>query len=177
MRWPPWSRSVERRASQPFTDAIVGAIAAQAAGTSTTAAATAALEAAAGAVARGFAAATVEDVEDPVADVLTPGVLALIGRDLIRRGESLFLIEVDRGGLALRPAGSWDVRGGHREADWMYRLDLFGPSGNITRFRAGRERAARPLCGRSGAALARRRAVGLGRTLWRASCRRCEGVE
>ena len=51
MRWP-WSRSVERRAS--YTDALVGAVFAQAAGTSTTAAATAALEAAAGAVARGF---------------------------------------------------------------------------------------------------------------------------
>ena len=67
-----------------------------------------------------------------MADALAPAALALIGRDLIRRGESLFLIEVDRGGLALRPAGSWDVRGGHREADWMYRLDLFGPSGNVT---------------------------------------------
>ena len=131
MRWP-WSRSVERRAS--YTDALVGAVFAQAAGTSTTAATTAALEAAAGAVSRGFSAATVEDVEDPVADALTPSTMGLIGRDLIRRGESLFLIEVDRGGLALRPAGSWDVRGGHREADWMYRLDLFGPSGNITRF-------------------------------------------
>ena len=131
MRWP-WSRSVERRAS--YTDALVGAVFAQAAGTSTTAAATAALEAAAGAVSRGFSAATVEDVENPVADALTPSTMGLIGRDLIRRGESLFLIEVDRGGLALRPAGSWDVRGGHREADWMYRLDLFGPSGNVTRF-------------------------------------------
>ena len=139
MRWP-WSRSVERRAS--YTDALVGAVFAQAAGTSTTAAATAALEAAAGAVSRGFSAATVEDVEDPVADALTPSTMGLIGRDLIRRGESLFLIEVDRGGLALRPAGSWDVRGGHREADWMYRLDLFGPSGNITQIRSGRERAA-----------------------------------
>ena len=130
----PWSRRVERRESQPFTDAIIGAIAAGAAGTGATAAATAALEAAAGAVSRGFAAATVEDAPQAVADALTPGVLALIGRDLIRRGESLFLIEVARGGLALRPAGSWDARGGHRETDWQYRLDLFGPSGNITRF-------------------------------------------
>ena len=31
------------------------------------------------------------------------------------------------------PAGSWDVRGGWDMADWFYRLDLFGPSGNITR--------------------------------------------
>ena len=133
MRWP-WSRSVERRATQPFTDALVGAVFAQAAGTSTTAAATAALEAAAGAVSRGFSAAVVEGVEDSVADALAPSTMGLIGRDIIRRGESVFAIETDRGGLALRPAGSWDVRGGHRESEWWYRLDLFGPSGNITRF-------------------------------------------
>ena len=38
----------------------------------------------------------------------------------------------------LRPAGSWDVRGGPRESEWWYRLDLFGPSsGNETRFVPG----------------------------------------
>ena len=37
----------------------------------------------------------------------------------------------------LRPAGSWDVRGGPRESQWWYRLDLFGPSGNETRFVPG----------------------------------------
>ena len=51
----------------------------------------------------------------------------------MRRGESLFLIEINNAGLALRPAGSWDVRGGWDPSDWWYRLDLFGPSGNVTR--------------------------------------------
>ena len=69
-----------------------------------------------------------------VRDALTADVLSLIARNLIRRGESLFLIEVNNAGLALRPAGSWDVRGGWDPSDWWYRLDLFGPSGNVTRF-------------------------------------------
>ena len=91
MRWP-WQRR-EVRNAQPFTDAIVGAIAAQAGGTASSACATAALEAAAGCVARGFAAAEVE----PAHPAVTPAALALIGRDLIRRGESVFLIEVEGG--------------------------------------------------------------------------------
>ena len=129
MRWP-WQRR-EVRGSQPFTDAIVDAIAAQAAGTSAgDPGAIAALETAAGLWARSLAAATIT----PAVPALTADVLALIGRDLIRRGESVFAIEVERGELALRPAGSWDVRGTWRESDWRYRLDLFGPSGNVTRF-------------------------------------------
>ena len=65
---------------------------------------------------------------------LTPSVLALIGRDLIRTGESLHLIDVRRGAVRLDPAGSWDVRGGPDPGSWYVRLDLFGPSGNVTRF-------------------------------------------
>ena len=134
MRWP-WSapRGVESRASSSFTDYQVGIAEAAAAGTGARAASTAALEASAGVVARGLAAATVERAPAAVADALTPAVLALIGRSLIRRGESLFLIDVERGTLRLAPAGSWDVAGGWDEAAWRYRLDLFGPSGNETR--------------------------------------------
>ena len=52
----------------------------------------------------------------------------------IRRGESVFHVEVENGAPVLRPVGSWDVRGPWRESEWFYRLDLFGPSGNVTRF-------------------------------------------
>ena len=126
----PWKRR-EVRASQPFTDAIVSAIAEQAGGTAAgDPGAIAALETAAGLWARAFAAVKVE----PATPAVTPHVLALIARDLIRRGESVFAIEIEAGMVALRPVGSWDVRGPWREADWWYRVDLFGPSGNITRF-------------------------------------------
>ena len=129
MRWP-WQRR-ETRATLPFTDAITAAIAAQAAGTAAgDPGAIAALETAAGLWARSLAAATIT----PAVPALTADVLALIGRDLIRRGESVHAIEVEAGAPVLRPAGSWDVRGPWRESEWRYRLDLFGPSGNVTRF-------------------------------------------
>ena len=133
MKWP-WQRRDEVRQSQPFTDAIVAALASGVSGDAASPAASAALEAAAGHISRGFAVSIVEGAPDSVAAALTPDVLALIGRDLIRRGESIFLIDIDDAGLALRPAGSWDVRGGWVPSDWWYRLDLFGPSGNVTRF-------------------------------------------
>ena len=135
MRWP-WQR-VEKRESQPFTDAILSAISAGATGGSTASpAASAALEAGAGAIARGFASAAVLDAPDDVSDAVTPDVLAMIGRELIRRGESLHLIELDRdGAIRLRPCGSWDVRGGDDPESWFCRADLFGPSGNRTVFR------------------------------------------
>ena len=133
MRWP-WQRR-ESRASQPFTDAITAAIAAQAAGTTAgDPGAIAALETAAGLWSRALAAATITTADGAPVPALTADVLALIARDLIRRGESVFAIEVEGGAPVLRPAGSWDVRGPWREADWRYRLDLFGPSGNVTRF-------------------------------------------
>ena len=131
MRWP-WSRRVERRAG--YTDAVVAALVSHAgAGVLSEARSTAALEAAAGAVARGFAAATVEDAPPVVTDALTPAVLAQCGRELIRRGEAVFLIDLRGGALMLDPAGTWDIRGSHRESDWRYRLDLFGPSGSVAR--------------------------------------------
>ena len=68
-----------------------------------------------------------------VKKALTSGTLGLIARDLIRRGESIHLILTDSGMLELISCGSWDVRGGWSEESWEYRVDLFGPSGNVTR--------------------------------------------
>ena len=128
MRWP-WQRRTESRAS--FTDAIVAALYAGAAGTGTRdALATAALEAVASLYAGAFARAKVE----PDVPAVTPAVLALIARSLIRRGESLHLVDLESGALMLRPVGSWDIRGGWDPATWWARCDLFGPSGNVTRF-------------------------------------------
>ena len=132
--WP--FKSVEDRQSGgiPFSDAVTAAIVAAVGGTTPAdPTAIAAVEAAAGLYSRCIAGATVEDSTGSV----TPAVRALIARDLIRRGESVHLLDVDRGRVRLLPAGSWDVRGTWREDQWWYRLDLFGPSGNVTRFVPG----------------------------------------
>ena len=132
MRWP-WQQP-EKRESQPFTDAITAAITASAAGTTAgDPGAIAALEAAAGLYASAFAGARLEG-PDNLTTALTPAVRALLARNIIRRGESVFLIDLERGRPILRPVGSWDVRGGHMPSDWFIRCDLFGPSGNVTRF-------------------------------------------
>ena len=131
MRLKFWQRASEKRESQPFTDAVIQAIVLQAEGTTPgDPAQTWALETAANLYARAFASAKIKGERT---DALTPPCMALIARNLIRRGDSLHLIEILHGVVELRPAGSWDVRGGHDEESWFYRLDLFGPSGNITR--------------------------------------------
>ena len=109
----------------------MAALYAGAAGTGTRdALATAALESVAALYSGAFARAKLE----PDVPAVTPAVLALIARDLVRRGESLHLIEADGGAPMLRPVGAWDIRGGHDPATWWARCDLFGPSGNVTRF-------------------------------------------
>ena len=137
MRWP-WSRSEperERRESQPFTDAVIQAIVAGAEGsTPGDPAAIAALEMAAALYSRAFAAAKVTPAT-AATEAVTPGCLALVARDLIRRGESMHLIEVQDGAVRLCPVGSWDVRGDDDPGTWFVRADLFGPSGNRTVFR------------------------------------------
>ena len=134
MRFPWSKREPEKRAAVPFTDAVVAALTAQAAGTAAgDPSAIAALEAAAGLYAHAFAGARVTPANAATAG-LTPACRALIARDLIRRGESVHAIEVRDGGIRLAPVGSWDVRGGPDERDWWYRCDVFGPSGNETRF-------------------------------------------
>ena len=146
--WGPFRRSesperlepsgrLERRESQPFTDAVVSALEAASQATGGDSATIAALETASGLYARAFAGCDVQ-AADRVTQAVRPDVLALIARGLIRRGESLHLVEVNRdGNLDLFPAGSWDVRGDWNPDDWFYRLDLFGPSGNVTRLVPG----------------------------------------
>ena len=135
----PWKRSEpepepERRAALPFTDSVVAALTAQAAGTAAgDPSAIAALEAAAGLYAMAFAGARVTP-ENAMTAGLSPACRALMARNLIRRGADVHQIEVRGGAVRLRPVGSWDVRGGADESGWWYRADVFGPSGNETRF-------------------------------------------
>ena len=96
---------------------------------------TAAVEAAAGAWARTFGSAAVENAPDDVIEALSPLVLSQIGRDLIRKGESLLVISIgDDGELSLTPASGWAVSGATAEvSSWAYRVEDQGPSGRRTR--------------------------------------------
>ena len=131
-------RSTEKREAQPFTEAIQRAIFEQASGsTSGDPKALGALEVCAGLWARAFASAQVEP-QNRITEGLTPSCLALIGRELCRRGEALLKIHVTPDGLVkLFPAGSWDVRGGYDPETWMYRIDLFGASLHRTEYIPG----------------------------------------
>ena len=116
MKLWPFSRKAPVETRQQggagFTDAVTRALIAEATGgTVRDASATAALEAVAGAYARAFAIAEVSP-STAVTMTLTPALLALAGRDLFRRGEFVWVIEVAGDGVMLLPCGSWDVRGG-----------------------------------------------------------------
>ena len=130
MRWP-WQRE-EHRASA--TDALVSAIlAAASGGTIGDHRAIAALETAVNFYAAAFATARVTTDDPRVAARLTPAFLAMVARALIRRGEFLAVLEATPArGLELHAAGSWDVKGGPAESSWIYRADLFGPSGSVS---------------------------------------------
>ena len=88
--------------------------------------ATAALESAAGLTGRSFAAADVSG-PDMFTDAITPDLLEVIGRELIRRGELCCLIDTSDG-LALWPAQSYDVDGPPDPRLWWYRVTVGGPS-------------------------------------------------
>ena len=161
MRWPWTRKEPEKRQSQPLTDAIVSAIAAQAGGNLTgDATAVGALEMASGAYSRAFSGCTVQ-ASDMVKRALTPSILGGIARSLIRRGESMHLIEITGGDILLLPVGSWDIRGGPNQRDWYVRADVFGPSGNLTHFVPYSQVVICKICIRSCNPVARAQSVGL----------------
>ena len=132
MRWWPRRAPVEHRADSSYTDALVAAITARSGGQTTAfPTATAALEACAGFVGRAFATAEVKAPGFATA-ALDPATLSMIGRSLIRRGEVLFLIRVDRDGLRLLPAAAHDVDGSPDPASWECRLTIGGPERTYT---------------------------------------------
>ena len=133
MRWP-WARPVtETRASA--TDRLVALIQSEAGGTLTgDARAIAALETASKLYEQAFAAAKVTSAVESLAVVLTPNLMSMAARALIRRGEIVLSIEADPvTGIALLPCGSWDIVGGPDERSWFYRVDHMAPSGSTSR--------------------------------------------
>ena len=131
LRWPG-QRALETRVAElehrSYSDALTQALIGATAGDTTIrATATGALEACSGFIGRAFASAEVKASEQ-VQAVLTPACLAHLGRSMIRHGEMLLLIRVDRGRLRLAPAQSWDVLGDPDPATWRYRVTLGGAS-------------------------------------------------
>ena len=80
---------------------------------------------------RAFAASEVAG-PDSLIQALTPSIMEMIGRSLIRVGELVLLIDTQGGRLRLLPAESHDVEGGPDPSTWEYRLTLGGPSKTIT---------------------------------------------
>ena len=78
------------------------------------------------------AAFAVADVS-PQIPALTPELLASIARRLILRGNALYAIDVDRGGLSLLPVHTWDIGGLANPSTWQYAVDLAGPSRDESR--------------------------------------------
>ena len=89
---------------------------------------TAAVEAAAGFLGRTLSDA---DVEAPewVQRAVTPAWLTQVGRDLVRGGETMSCIKMDRqGDVVLVTASSWNFEGGVLDSDQMVRVSVHGPS-------------------------------------------------
>ena len=129
MKLWPFGERLEQRAS--YSDAVVAALVSRNDGaTLALPSATGALEAASGTISRAFAASEVSGPEF-ITRALTPATMALIGRELIRRGEVVFMIDTSAG-LKLIPAQAWDITGDPDPASWTYRLDLAGPSRTVT---------------------------------------------
>ncbi|MCY3812454.1 MAG: phage portal protein [Gammaproteobacteria bacterium] len=126
----PFRAPVETREA-PYTDLILQAQLADAEGKTIGASATAALEIAAGLVGRSLAAARV--TPEPIAEAVSADFLDLAGRTLVRRGESVWRIDIRDGRLHLDPCGDWDVRGGWQPERWTYRTSVYGPTGTSTK--------------------------------------------
>ena len=119
--------------NQPYTDAVVDAIQTAATGSIADIQKSAALEIAASTISKAFSSLNVKSENQMVSECITPEILGQIGRQLIRRGESLHFIDVNMQGIQLIPIASWDVRGQYSPSSWTYRVDTFGPSSNTTR--------------------------------------------
>ena len=127
--WPTFGSKLETRAS--YTDAVVQAFLHNAEGKSLALpAATAALEACSGLTGRGFAAAEVSGPSS-ITSALTPSILEMVGRALIRTGQIVFLIDTSAGNLRLIPAETHDVEGGPFPETWKYNLTLGGPTRTV----------------------------------------------
>ena len=131
MKLWPFGNKLETR-DDSYTDTLIAALVSRAQGKSLAVpSATGALEACAGTIGRGFAASEVAG-PDSLTVALSPPLMEMIGRSLIRTGELVFLIDTQGGKLRLVPAQTHDVEGGPFPEEWEYTLSLGGPSRTVT---------------------------------------------
>ena len=121
MRWP-WRRGETRS----YTSIIQDAALATAEHGDSGSRQTAALETAAGLYSRAFGAAAITSAPASAADDIAT-LLAAVGRDLVRQGESVWRIHVADGRMRFAPTSSHEVRGGWDPSTWRYTLDMSGP--------------------------------------------------
>ena len=62
-----------------------------------------------------------------MADAFGPALRGYTGRQLILRGEALFILD-GVGGLSMTPAASWEVLGGPYPESWTYKATINGPT-------------------------------------------------
>lgn len=129
MNWWPFARSQTVEYRQSYTDAVVAGILASAGGGNVLPTTLATVEASAGLWARGLASADVTPDGSLALAGVGPDVLAGVGRDLCRFGESVYMIDVNEHGVRLLPASSWSVSGGVSPETWSYALEFPLPSG------------------------------------------------
>lgn len=140
MRLWPWGsrpdRGVDGRSGaltaaeeRSYSDILTAALEAQATAGTPSAVELGMTEAAAGIIGRCFAAA---EVSGDRFGVVTRGTLEIIGRELVRRGEMVFVLEGPP--MMLLPAGNWNVHGTEPVSTWFYRVDTFGPDSTRTRW-------------------------------------------
>ena len=133
--WKPWATKTEKRESGgDFSNAVIRLLENQAAGTAADSGSHAALEACAGSLSRAFQGATVEGPQW-AKDAVNPMVLAQMGRDLTRTGDSMHVIAVNpMGRVELLPCSSWHFEGGASRSTWYVRATVFGPSTSETHY-------------------------------------------
>ena len=68
-----------------------------------------------------------------ITSVVTPALLADIGRRLLLRGEYVAMVQVELGLVTITPACDFDVTGSYDRRTWRYRLHLPGPTATTIR--------------------------------------------
>ena len=127
----------EKRESS-FTDVLVQTIVSNSGGkTVANPISTGAVETCAGLWSRAFASAVVKSDREVIAMQITPSLLSMTGRALVRDGEFVALIDIDSvGNLQLFPVSTHNVRGDHDPTSWEYELTMQGPSRTRSEYKA-----------------------------------------